>query len=432
MKIAVLFKLPPKIKVILTALMLFIVLCCFQGQIFTATALPELKQTTKPYFLFFSDVHLGTSISTSNSSYKEDAGPDLWAAFQAKMTLIINGPTPPAFILYTGDLPEHTTSVPKRKEDINQMLKNLQQLATLKHIPLFYLPGNNDALTKDYGFFSDKENNTALSWMEHGALYPYEAFNIARDKVASGAYMLPNSNLSEGYYAAKIMNGLRIICLNSVIWSSEVINHKISFDDQVVAGNAEMDWLKLQLKAASSANDQVYIAMHIPPGIDIHKTNDKETVMMWTGPRDKPSWQSVFLKAVADYKNNISGVFFGHTHMDEFRLLYDSTQRETINQVAISAPAISPLFQNNPGFKLVSFDSQTKLPLDFTTYYTKPNPISWNPPYSFSDLTGLKQETPILTTLQNMKPKDREELLHAIYNVKNGDVANYKIGIDVR
>lgn len=393
--------------------------------------------TAKPYFLFLSDVHLAADRPYTDST-GEDTGTDLWDTVQRRIHLLLNGPNPPAFILYTGDMPEHggNDNPSQRDKNIDTVLISLHQMSALKNIPLFYSPGNNDALGGNYCLFSDSANKEPFSLVKGYSPYPYQAFNVSKTPVSSGAFMISDANMPAGYYSAKITKGLRIISLNTVMWSSSLSSR--CPDDaafQLNEGNKQMTWLEQQLASAAFEGDKVYLAMHVPPGADAFSSqnNPAYPVMMWGTPDDASTWQNQFLQKISAYKNTVAGVFFGHTHMDEFRLLFDPVS-DTINQVAISSPGISPLFGNHPGFKLVEFDGSTKLPTDFITYNTTLEPVRWQNPYRFSQFSMVKPGASIYAQLKQMKPADRKQLLNSIYTVMNGIPKNQydTLGLNVK
>lgn len=399
----------------------------------------HLPGKSQPYFLFLSDIHLAADSPTS--VYGQDAGMDLWHACRLKVDSILNSAQPPAFILYTGDLPQHggVYHPDQRDRNLDSVLTGLHGMSAVKHTPLFYLPGNNDALGGDYCFFSDQSGQTPLSLVPGYSPYPYHAFNVSQKPAANGAYMLPGANLSSGYYTAHVMKGLRIISLNSVLWSNQVCNSCMVYqncDSQQAAGTRQMAWLEQQLAMAAKTGDRVYVAMHVPPGADAFASrhNPANPVMMWKTAEGPTDWLTRFLQLVSRYRKTIAGMFYGHTHMDEFRLLYDGTANGTFMQVALSCPGISPMFGNNPGFKLVQIDPGTKRPMDFITYYTTVAPIQWQAPYRFSTLPGVKPGLSIQDALKQMTPEERKSALDSIYTVQHGGVAHDydTLGLNVR
>ncbi|XZF14379.1 metallophosphoesterase [Chitinophagaceae bacterium MMS25-I14] len=410
----------------------------FSGCSSSKTAHTNTAGKNKFYFLFLSDVHLATD--STRSVYGQDAGTDLWNAFKIKIDSVLKSSNPPAFILYTGDMPEHGGNYhpDQRNMNIDSLLTDLHRMAAIRSIPLFYLPGNNDALGGNYCFFSDEHGETPFSLVPGYFPYPYQAFNVAKTPVAKkGAYMISGTNLAAGYYAARVMKGLRMISLNSVLWSSQLCNNCVvagNCTDQQAAGTKQMAWLQQQLADAAAAGDKVYLAMHIPPGADAYmsRNNPANPTMMWGDTQDKYGWQNAFLHMTAQYRQTIAGIFYGHTHMDEFRLLYADSAAAAFTQVAISCPGISPRSGNNPGFKLVFADPQSKSPTDFITYYSTVNPVVWQQPYMFSKLKGVKPGLSIYDALKQMTARERTNALDTIYNVKHGTVPYDTLGLNVK
>ena len=392
-----------------------------------ATASSNIKQ---PYFLFISDIHLDIAKETTDST--TDTGLDLWKAFKTKIDSILGSSVPPAFVLCTGDLPAHykcDTScyltgkkLQKHNDELSTVLTDLRNIVSKYKVPLYYVPGNNDGVSGDYYSFANGQQQTLFSLVPDPQ-NPYPALNVATTGTTA-PYIISMPHSSMGYYAALAIPGLRIIALNSVI-----LGNKYEPEDgvpQLNAGNEEMEWLGDQLKDAKAKGEKVYIAMHIPPGTDAYKFSHHKTPnTTWALlPSAENSWLKTFLGFAQDYQTTIAGIFYGHTHMDELRLLYDSTGSH-VTEVAISAPGITPLHSNNPGFKTVSFDSVSKEPTDFTTYYTTlPVAATWgNSTYSFSTIFNSKPSSTIYDFLSSQNPDEINKNMDRIYTVINGDPA---------
>jgi len=351
------------------------------------------KQTPPPYFLFISDIHLYSG--HEGSSYGCDTGEKLWEATKQELRGIINGPNPPAFIVYTGDLPAHeypcSNSIAlaaNRDTIIKKVLEDLRDLVGTT--PLFYAPGNNDPLTGDYASFSDGACESP--WTLLGPSSPYPAPNATEMYYKDPVH---------GYYAATAPKGLRVIGMNTIMYShnfndSDHCSHDYTVQDTSCAN--QLKWVRSQLSAAKTAKEKAYLIMHIPPGVDAYSGNG-----MW----EKQVWEDSLLQITADYQDVISGIFFGHTHMDELRCLVSPKDPSVITEVAMSCPGISPIFANNPGFKKVYFNKDYE-PTAFETHYVDlKNFVSggiWGDlSYTFESYFGSGKT--ILTTVQNT-PKD--------------------------
>lgn len=402
----------------------------------TATGLfsflrPVNKQADKGQnetFLFLSDVHIDTQSDTT--TYGNDTGLDLWYAFIGKVEKLLSAPNAPGFIVYTGDLPAHyrcgetcyLAPAARTTHDSNiiTILSALNRVAAKYHKPIFYLPGNNDALAGDYFSFADEQQQTPLSMIRTApGFFP----NASLGGVPG---MVSNPHAALGFYSAYPVKGLRFIALNSVIYNAyfETVDGTTQKSD----GNVQMKWLAAQLSDAEAKKEKVYIAMHVPPGTDAYSGN-----AMWTELNNNQNWVQRFLALTTRYKATIAGVLYGHTHMDEVRRIYDSTGT-TITEVAISCPGVTPQHYNNPGFKVVQYDAQSKELMDFTTYYTVPSAKIWgDSTYTFSSAYANTRGSSIFDRLSNLSLSAVNNYMSFTYTVRNGAAGyNTSRGIEVK
>lgn len=302
--------------------------------------------------------------------------------------------------------------------NIDTMLSALHKLADKYHKPLFYLPGNNDALAGDYYSFADEQQQTPLSLVP-ATPYFFPKHSIHNNDTKAPC-MVSDPNPAMGYYSACPVKGLRLIALNTVIYNT--LFTTVDGTTQQRDGNLQMLWLAAQLADAEAKREKVYIAMHVPPGLDAYSGKG-----MWVQlPGDKTSWLNTFLNLTDRYKATIAGILYGHTHMEEVRRLYDSTGTH-ITTVAISCPGITPQHYNNPGFKTVQYDAGSKALLDFTTYYTHPGQQPWgDSTYTFSKTYGVLPGMTICDRLTSMPLQSVSKCMNSTYTVKHG-AATYNI-----
>ncbi len=407
----------------------------FLGSASSARALPSTSVAPgpahplpprAPYILHVSDVHLNTSSKTT--SYGQDTGLDLWKALKAKLQTLIDSKTPPAFIIFTGDLPAHYACGPvncylppgqraSHNTNMTVLLEDLRALVTRNTIPLFFIPGNNDGLAGDYFSFADARQKTALNLVSESR-NPYPALNTA-PRCGNPPCLVAAPHPKMGYYAARPIPGLRLIGLNTIIWGATY--WPVDGLSQREAGNTQMLWFADQLQQAAERGEKVHVLMHIPPGVDAYAaSHGSVSPMMWAPlPAPGMTWQDQFLGLINHYTKTVTGLFYGHTHMDELRLLYDRSGTN-VREVAISSPGVSPLDANNPGFKQVFFDSQTKEVIDFITSYSPPTASSWGDAnYSFSKVYGCTPQA----LVQCLKQQTLEQInskMQTIFLVKNG------------
>lgn len=332
----------------------------------------------KSTFLFLSDIHIDSR--TPDTDYGDDTGMKLWNAFLVKADSVISQ-NKPDFIVYTGDLPSHIPccdTIPEsiritHNKDMATILTGLRNVADKHKTPFMYLPGNNDGIAGDYASFADENNKTPLSLVKENG-NPYPALNINRSGTKA-PYMIDNDSINKGYYSSMLVDSLRLIALNTVIYSPNY--NPVDGGNQITDGKNQMTWLSTQLTDAKTAGDKVYIAMHIPPGLDTYGYDKNGYAYNWNKLPQPNNWNDQFLALISQYPETITGILYGHTHMDELRRFYNPKD-DSITEVGISCPGVTPNHQNNPGFKLVTYDTESKELLDFTTYYTVPSSVTWS------------------------------------------------------
>jgi hypothetical protein len=176
------------------------------------------------------------------------------------------------------------------------------------------------------------------------------------------------------------LHGFRIVSLNTVFWSNKYRStdfNKGCATVESAAASALLAWLESQLAEAEQAHEKVWLMFHIPPGIDgwasTHpsgggseangapaKSCVDSIVPMWV-----PERTASFEKLLDRYHGMVLASFAGYTHVDSFMLIgaeSDARQSVLIN------PAISPVYDQNPGFRIVDFRGDGTL-ADQTTYY---------------------------------------------------------------
>ena len=192
-----------------------------------------------------------------------------------------------------------------------------------------------------------------------------------------------------GYYAARhptIPNGL-IVVLNDVLWSTEY--RDACGKNGFAAAQAMMGWLRDQLARQRAAGGRIWLVHHIPWGIDPYSTvvSHASSCPARVVPFQKEPFASEFLALLAQYRDVIQASFSGHTHFDDYRLLIDD--RGTVIGLDKLTPAISPVFGQNPGFQVFTYDRRSGAPSDFSTWYLAnpgeaPRAADWRFEYTFT------------------------------------------------
>jgi len=304
----------------------------------------------------------------------------------------------PAFIIITGDFLCHNFQsnfakyAPNYPDSVRSFTsKTIQVMAMMfdKYFPkTVILPvlGNNDSCCGDYmiGPGGPFLNMFAKAWV------PLQRnHNVAIDK----AFIAQFSKAGYYTYDLKDGSGGKMVMLNTVVFS---INYNNSCETRPAHPAAdELNWLRNVLKQNAAKKGKLWLAAHIPPGIDVNKTiNGKGTCAENVRTMLTDSCNQVFQAMVIKYASAIGAGFAGHTHMDDFRLLYNA-KGVPVYFMHIT-PAVSPLFGNNPGFQSLTYDRKTSILLNSKTYYFSLNaakPI-WSPEYDFGKTYGVHNITP--------------------------------------
>ena len=119
--------------------------------------------------------------------------------------------------------------------------------------------------------------------------------------------------------------------------------------------------------------------------------------------------------------------------MEEVRRLYNP-KNNTITEVAISCPGVTPEHDNNPGFKTVSFNPKSKELMNYTTYHTVPSASTWgNASYTFNDIYKYSDKKSLYDNLSSDALASVHKKMDSIFTVINGFPSyNTKPGIEVK
>jgi sphingomyelin phosphodiesterase acid-like 3 len=240
-----------------------------------------------------------------------------------------------------------------------------------KGTQILLTPGNNDTDCGDYD-------------IEAGGPFLGDTVDVVH-KLARGGGPLDTDWKALGSYSLQPASipGLRILSVNTVFFSNEY--QATSFSNACArvdstAAERTFSWLESNLAQAKQANQKVWLMFHIPPGIDGYASMVKmrhmapgqcaeAIVPMW-----KPIWTSRLERLYGEFQSTITASFSGHEHMDDFQVIPGSG-------FILIDPAISPIYGQNPAFRVVTFGRNGEL-ADQSTYYL--NQQQWTREYNFS------------------------------------------------
>lgn len=252
-------------------------------------------------------------------------------------------------------------------------------------LDVYVTVGNNDSYQGDYhcecngAFFNDAKNTWAT---------------LIKNK--NNRLAMQREFPQGGYYAVDIPKQplLKLIVLNSVIFSTNARGKNVN-----QAADDELKWLHQQLESVKTKQQKAFIVMHIPMGTDMYATfriRFFRLMELW-----KTAYTERFQAELQMYSAQIAGIFAGHLHSDWYQSL-------TYNQNEIpmtGTTSVSPIFGNNPGFKIYSYNLESKQLKDFALYYYPLNGDKiWAKEYSLNHDNPLLKWRPVTLASLGMWP----------------------------
>ncbi len=211
-------------------------------------------------------------------------------------------------------------------------------------------------------------------------------FNSDADRAA-----FATSYAMGGYYAVEPdgPTGIKYVVLNDNLWITE-------YDDPA-PGLVELAWFSSQLADSAQNFQKVWVVGHIPVGAadgSVAETYGQTGQVTYSGMLED-GFNNAFTALELAYDGTIAATFTGHTHNDDFRLITAMDGSGASNLVRI-APSISPVFGNNPGYQIYTYDTGTFALQDETTYTLdlQSSAPAWSKEYDYAETYGQSLATP--------------------------------------
>jgi sphingomyelin phosphodiesterase acid-like 3 len=251
-----------------------------------------------------------------------------------------------SYVKYTHDRSREGYRAFVRKTFIFIMSEFAKAFSSIEVYPVV---GNNDSYQADYYSYPHGEffQDAGMLWSK---LIQNKNNQVAMQKkfIVAGYYSIDLSKI----------NNLRLIALNTNLFAYKAKGRNIH-----QAANEELIWLHNELKAAREKKQKVIILMHIPPGIDVYASLRFRLftlIELWYS-----KYTLRFQAELRQFAPEIVGLFAGHLHFDWFQTM-------TFNSgdiPFIGTPAISPIFGNNPTFKVFYYKPNFQQFNNSATYY---------------------------------------------------------------
>lgn len=230
----------------------------------------------------------------------------------------------PNVILYTGDSVDHqaySQSITKNMHAVRSVAQLFQRI--FPDIPVLSTHGNHDTFPVDQ----------TLPYV-----YPYMLKNM-------GAYwahwMTPKSlhqYQSNGYYSQNVFARLDVVSFNSIPYNT----HNM-FGSHDLKAN-QWRWLNATLHTSVKNERSVWFMSHYPP----HSSSQTS------------AFRDTLNRHIRPYIQHIKGFFFGHTHRDECKMMYDTW-------VAQISPSLMPT-QKGACFRTYEYNQTTHTLNDYSLY----------------------------------------------------------------
>ncbi|MCP5104540.1 MAG: hypothetical protein GY950_14235 [bacterium] len=308
--------------------------------------------------------------------------------FIASLENMAAGDKAPDFVIFTGDFLAHEFH-DKYKAANNGSLEGLDPFIKktvtfmvlmfdkyFPKVPVYVSLGNNDSYAGDYlivpegPFLKDTTPVISDNWLE----------------TAGNKESFATTYPIGGYFAVVPSKAgtTRIISLNSIFFSPKRDKNFKKYDP----GARQLEWFESQLKTARANKEKVWLLLHIPPGANVWGTvHDGTYKSFW-----ETAYSKTFLQLVTTYSPVFAAGYAGHTHMDDWRLVFDRTQTPARAAAFVHiCPAVSPQFGNNPAFIKLFYDRTASSLTDYDVFYldlSVTDPQKWNKEYGFDETYG--------------------------------------------
>jgi hypothetical protein len=296
------------------------------------------------------------------STYKQDTNFSLLTSMLNKAKKI-SEEKQIAFVLILGDLLSHDFRQYYRqyaRDNTNEgyrafvkktlVFLNIELAKTFPSLEIYQTIGNNDSYQDDY--VSDPHG---LFFKEMSTLWS----SLIKDK--PNRLLIKQQLRESGYYAFNLPNqpNIRFIILNTVLFSNKASGRDIN-----LAAKKELRWLNRELTSVKLNHQKVFIAMHIPPTIDVNlggRIHLFTFMELW-----QPLYKQMFQQTMQTFSSVILAIFAGHLHSDWLSIWTFGENEIPV----IGTPSISPIFGNHPGFKIYRYANQSLQLMEYHTYYS--------------------------------------------------------------
>ncbi|RXH54171.1 metallophosphoesterase [Granulicella sibirica] len=249
--------------------------------------------------------------------------------------------------------------------------------AAFPRVPVYIALGNND------------------SRCNHNRLDPHDAYlKASASAVADGWRGVSPSEKaaalgtfeSAGYYALTIpapISRTRLLVVNDIYMMPKYAT--CDGDDNDTQGAREQTaWLQSQLEKSRRNGERVWLLGHLPPAVNADNLSAETGAFCASGKVVKFQSTDDLANEMAAYPDILKLGIFGHTHMDELRLLRAKGGGVPVKVVG----SVSPVSGNRPSFVVGLVDLASSKLVDYTVYEASNSTgvgTKWPKEYAFDE-----------------------------------------------
>jgi hypothetical protein len=184
------------------------------------------------------------------------------------------------------------------------------------------------------------------------------------------------------YYSRDIKDsGLSIVSLNTLVWTKMLLPSPALADTDPCG---QLAFLQSRLEAARARQRRVLIISHVPIGLNIYGALQEGL----SGPEAvyfQHEFAVRYAAVASNYSSTIIAHLFGHTH--RFSFIADSL----LGAPLFIAPAISPIFGNNPSYLRITLNVSSLDLLDVQLRFLAPNKSVWMDGNTLRSILGVSE-----------------------------------------
>jgi len=294
-------------------------------------------------------------------------------------------------VTVTGDLLAHSfecklrQTLPEADEKTRNefAVKTISFVVRLMHkalpgVPIYWALGNNDSDCGDYRLDARSHFFSAIAPILTSDVPPSQRTQAVDDFSVAGYYAVD--------LPAPIRNG-RLLIVDDTFMAARFST--CSGKDDRIGETLTLNWLRQQLDRSRALHQNVWVMGHIPPGIDLKGAlSHGKASACGTVPKTYLDSETL-ADQLTDSSETVRVALFGHTHMDEMRLLTPRSSDGTPSAANVAmkiVPSISPINGNNPSFLIANVDLNNAELADFKLIAASgsdPATIHWNESYDY-------------------------------------------------